>query len=167
MTRRSGHCRHYRQDIIRLPSILMATDNDSAACASARLSPGRAVLAVRRSAGAADRRGARRARSRAERGAVRHAEAAVFGHARVSRRSTVPTSRARWRWRAASAEYREIGAGDGAAPPRPLLSARRRSRCATCSSSSGGSTPPKCSIDDRPVPYARELWLPLIWFLIR
>lgn len=22
-------------------------------------------------------------------------------------------------------------------------------------------------IDDRPVPYARELWLPLIWFLIR
>ena len=21
-------------------------------------------------------------------------------------------------------------------------------------------------IDDRPVPYARELWLPLIWFLI-
>ncbi len=22
-------------------------------------------------------------------------------------------------------------------------------------------------IDDRPVPYARELWLPLVWFLIR
>jgi hypothetical protein len=22
-------------------------------------------------------------------------------------------------------------------------------------------------IDDRPVPYARELWLPLMWFLIR
>jgi hypothetical protein len=22
-------------------------------------------------------------------------------------------------------------------------------------------------VDDRPVPYARELWLPLIWFLIR
>ena len=22
-------------------------------------------------------------------------------------------------------------------------------------------------IDDRPVPYARELWLPLLWFLIR
>ena len=22
-------------------------------------------------------------------------------------------------------------------------------------------------IDDRPVPYARELWLPLFWFLIR
>ena len=21
-------------------------------------------------------------------------------------------------------------------------------------------------IDDRPVPYARELWLPLVWFLI-
>ena len=22
-------------------------------------------------------------------------------------------------------------------------------------------------IDDRPLPYARELWLPLVWFLIR
>ena len=22
-------------------------------------------------------------------------------------------------------------------------------------------------IDDKPVPYARELWLPLVWFLIR
>ena len=22
-------------------------------------------------------------------------------------------------------------------------------------------------VDDRPVPYARELWLPLFWFLIR
>ena len=22
-------------------------------------------------------------------------------------------------------------------------------------------------IDDRPVPFARELWLPLVWFLIR
>jgi hypothetical protein len=21
-------------------------------------------------------------------------------------------------------------------------------------------------VDDRPIPYARELWLPLIWFLI-
>jgi hypothetical protein len=26
---------------------------------------------------------------------------------------------------------------------------------------------PSARIDDRPVPYARELWLPLIWFLIR
>ena len=27
---------------------------------------------------------------------------------------------------------------------------------------------PECEvlIDDRPVPYARELWLPLVWFLI-
>jgi hypothetical protein len=22
-------------------------------------------------------------------------------------------------------------------------------------------------VDDQPVPYARELWLPLVWFLIR
>ena len=28
---------------------------------------------------------------------------------------------------------------------------------------------PSCEVlvDDRPLPYARELWLPLVWFLIR
>jgi hypothetical protein len=30
----------------------------------------------------------------------------------------------------------------------------------------GGSDKTDVLIDDRPVPYARELWLPLIWFLI-
>ena len=62
----------------------------------------------------------------------------------------------------ASAEYREIGAGDRAAPPRAVLSAGRACSCATCSSWSAASTRPRCCIDDRPVPYARELWLPLI-----
>ena len=30
----------------------------------------------------------------------------------------------------------------------------------------GGSEATEVLIDDRPVPYARELWLPLVWFLI-
>ena len=38
--------------------------------------------------------------------------------------------------------------------------------CATCSRSSGASDATEVLIDDRPVPYARELWLPLVWFLI-
>jgi hypothetical protein len=31
----------------------------------------------------------------------------------------------------------------------------------------GGLDATEVLIDDRPVPYARELWLPLVWFLIR
>ena len=30
----------------------------------------------------------------------------------------------------------------------------------------GGADATEVLIDDRPVPYARELWLPLVWFLI-
>lgn len=30
----------------------------------------------------------------------------------------------------------------------------------------GGAHATEVLIDDRPVPYARELWLPLVWFLI-
>ena len=43
--------------------------------------------------------------------------------------------------------------------------ATRRS-CAICSRSSARSDATEVLIDDRPVPYARELWLPLVWFLI-
>ena len=31
----------------------------------------------------------------------------------------------------------------------------------------GGVTASEVLVDDRPVPYARELWLPLVWLLIR
>jgi hypothetical protein len=31
----------------------------------------------------------------------------------------------------------------------------------------GGVPGSEVLVDDRPVPYARELWLPLVWFLIR
>src|SRR5712691_12069771 len=65
----------------------------------------------------------------------------------------------------ASAEFREAGAG-----------ANRRYRARFWSSDTsklrdlfqivGDSDATDVLIDDRPVPYARELWLPLVWFLI-
>jgi hypothetical protein len=65
----------------------------------------------------------------------------------------------------ASAEFRESGAG-----------ASRRYRARFWSSDAarlrdlfqivGGSDATDVLIDDRPVPYARELWLPLVWLLI-
>jgi hypothetical protein len=65
----------------------------------------------------------------------------------------------------ASAEFRETGAG-----------AARRYRARFWSSDAarlrdlfeivGRSDDTEVLVDDRPVPYARELWLPLVWFLI-
>jgi hypothetical protein len=65
----------------------------------------------------------------------------------------------------ASAEFRETGAGTS-----------RRYRARFWSSDAarlrdlfqivGGSDATDVLIDDRPVPYARELWLPLVWLLI-
>jgi len=65
----------------------------------------------------------------------------------------------------ASAEFRETGAGRGL---------RYRARFWSSGASAlrdlfqivGGSDATEVLIDDRPVPYARELWLPLVWFLI-
>ena len=65
----------------------------------------------------------------------------------------------------ASAEFREIGSGPN-----------RRYRARFWSSDAprlrelfqivGPSDATEVLIDDRPVPYARELWLPLVWFLL-
>ena len=65
----------------------------------------------------------------------------------------------------ASSEFRETGNGAG-----------RRYRARFWSSEAaklrdlfqlvGGSDLTEVLIDGRPVPYARELWLPLVWFLI-
>ncbi len=65
-----------------------------------------------------------------------------------------------------SAEYREIGSGE-----------RRRHRARFYPADAvrlralfevvGRFDSTDVLIDDRPVPYARELWLPLLWFLIR
>ena len=64
-----------------------------------------------------------------------------------------------------SAEFRETGAGE-----------RHRYRARFWSSDAvrlwdlfqivGRSDATDVLIDDRPVPFARELWLPLVWFLI-
>jgi len=64
-----------------------------------------------------------------------------------------------------SAEYREIGSGAGL---------RHRARFWSSDAVHlrdlfqivGPSDATEVLIDDRPVPYARELWLPLVWFLI-
>lgn len=65
----------------------------------------------------------------------------------------------------ASAEFRESGAG-----PEHRYRARFWSadaaRLRDLFQIVGGSDATEVLIDDRPVPYARELWLPLIWFLI-
>ncbi len=65
----------------------------------------------------------------------------------------------------ASAEFRETGSGT-----------TRRYRARFWSSEAvplrdlfeiiGSADATEVLIDDRPVPYARELWLPLVWFLI-
>jgi hypothetical protein len=64
-----------------------------------------------------------------------------------------------------SAEFREVGSG-----------ANHRYRARFWSSDAprlrdlfqivGPSDATEVLIDDRPVPYARELWLPLVWFLL-
>src|SRR3954447_12204705 len=65
-----------------------------------------------------------------------------------------------------SAEFLEIGAGSGARyrarfyPPDAL-------QLRDLFDVVGRFDSTDVLIDDRPVPYARELWLPLLWFLIR
>lgn len=65
-----------------------------------------------------------------------------------------------------SAEYKEIGRG---------ADIRHRARFLPSDALKlrdlfeivGSDDRTEVLIDDRPVPYARELWLPLVWFLIR
>jgi hypothetical protein len=66
----------------------------------------------------------------------------------------------------ASAEYRELGAGDRLRHrarfyPRDAAGLRDLFQIV------GRLDATDVLIDDKPVPHARELWLPLIWFLIR
>jgi hypothetical protein len=64
-----------------------------------------------------------------------------------------------------SAEFREVGSGS---------SHRYRTRFWSSDAVRlwevfkiiGGSDATEVLIDDRPVPFARELWLPLVWFLL-
>jgi hypothetical protein len=65
----------------------------------------------------------------------------------------------------ASAEYREVGSGD---------TFRHRARFFPGDALHlrdlfdlvGGYEGTEVLLDDRPIPYARELWLPLVWFLL-
>ena len=66
----------------------------------------------------------------------------------------------------ASAEYRETGAGAtfryrARFWPKDALRLRELFEIV------GHSDDTEVLVDDRPVPYARELWLPLLWFLIQ
>lgn len=66
----------------------------------------------------------------------------------------------------ASAEYREIGSGDALrhrARFYPADAARLRDLYVLVDPVPGTEV----LVDDRPVPYARNLWLPLVWFLLR
>jgi hypothetical protein len=65
----------------------------------------------------------------------------------------------------ASAEYREVGIGSSLrhrARFWPTDAARLRDLFEIV----GPADATEVLIDDRPIPYARELWLPLVWFLI-
>lgn len=66
----------------------------------------------------------------------------------------------------ASAEYREIGSGDALrhrARFYPADAAKLRDLYVLVDPVPGTEV----LVDDRPVPYARNLWLPLVWFLLR
>ena len=66
----------------------------------------------------------------------------------------------------ASAEFRETGDGDAhryRARFWPTDAAKLRDLFHIV----GHADATEVLVDDRPVPYARELWLPLVWFLLR
>lgn len=65
----------------------------------------------------------------------------------------------------AAAEFRETGSGAGRRY-RARFWSSDASRLRDLFQIVGGSDATEVLIDDRPVPYARELWLPLVWFLI-
>jgi len=66
----------------------------------------------------------------------------------------------------ASAEYKEIGSG-GTLRHRARFYSQDAVKIRDLFEIVGRFDTSDVLIDDRPVPYARELWLPLIWFLIR
>jgi hypothetical protein len=65
-----------------------------------------------------------------------------------------------------SAEYRETGSG-AALRHRARFYPQDAARVRDLFELVGRFDASEVLIDDRPVPYARELWLPLLWFLIR
>jgi hypothetical protein len=66
----------------------------------------------------------------------------------------------------AAAEYKEIGSGT-TLRHRARFYPQDAARLRDLFDIVGRFDASDVLIDDRPVPYARELWLPLVWFLIR
>ena len=64
-----------------------------------------------------------------------------------------------------SAEFRETGSADAHRYRARFLSSDAE-RLRDVFQVVGQSDATEVLIDDRPVPYARELWLPLVWFLL-
>jgi hypothetical protein len=64
-----------------------------------------------------------------------------------------------------AAEFRETGVGEAHRCRARFLSADA-ARLRDVFQIVGVSDATEVLIDDRPVPYARELWLPLVWFLL-
>lgn len=65
----------------------------------------------------------------------------------------------------ASDEYREVGAGD-ACRHRARYFPSNASKLRELFQIVGTLEASEVLVDDRPMPYARELWLPLVWLLI-
>ena len=65
----------------------------------------------------------------------------------------------------AAAEFREVGSGP-AHRYRARFFSSDAARLKDLFELVGRSDATEVLIDDRPVPYARELWLPLVWFLL-
>jgi hypothetical protein len=66
----------------------------------------------------------------------------------------------------ASAEYRELGTGP-AVRHRARFYPQEAAKLRDLFELVGRFDSTDVLIDDKPVPYARELWLPLVWMLIR
>jgi hypothetical protein len=66
----------------------------------------------------------------------------------------------------ASSEYRELGSG-ATLRHRARFYPQEATKLRDLFEIVGRFDACEVLIDDRPVPYARELWLPLMWFLIR
>ena len=90
----------------------------------------------------------------------------VFDHAGVSRISTCPISSRRSTLARAAAEFRETGSGAARRYRARFWSTDALALARRCFRSSVCADATEVLIDDRPVPYARELWLPLVWLVL-
>ena len=139
----------------------------SRAVAGTGLPPGRALLAVRRSAGAADA-------TRSWRALDPELREALFGTPPRPFSVSLEFPRVRWaRLRAGAWSWRARRRSTARSAPATALRHRARFypqdavKLRDLFELVGRLDATDVLIDDRPVPYARELWLPLIWFLIR